>query len=88
MTVHSTWKTRAVASVEDSAQGRGDTRAATDGGLEDDAENLTTWRAYRATTIDTEEMTNSGKNPDGQKGAKPSPAEVRPKNANIPLTEI
>lgn len=81
MTVRSTWKTRGVASGEDSAQGRGDTRARTDGRFEDDAENATTWRAYRATTIDTEEMINSGtglgKNPDAQKGAKPSPAEVR-----------
>lgn len=75
--VRSTWKTRGIASGEDSAQGRG----VTDGGLEDDAENSTTWRAYRATTIDTEEMiisgTGPGKNPDAQKGAKPSPAEVR-----------
>ncbi|CAG10423.1 unnamed protein product [Tetraodon nigroviridis] len=79
VTVRSTWKTRGVASGQDSAQGRGDTRAMTDGGFEDDAENLTTWRAYRATTIDAEEMMNSrtgpGRNPDAQKGAKPSPAE-------------
>lgn len=82
-TVRSTWKTRGIASVEESAQERGNTRALSDGGLEDD-ENPTTWRAYRATAIDTEETMNSGtgagKNPDAQKGAKPSPAEVRRMN--------
>lgn len=92
MTVRSTWKTRGITSVEESAQERGNTRALSDGGLEDDAENPTTWRAYRATAIDTEETMNSGtgagKNPDAQKGAKPSPAEVRRMNENIPLTKI
>lgn len=81
VTVRSTWKTRGFVSGEGSAQGRGDTRPVTDGVFEDDAENSATWRAYRATTIDTEELINSrtgpGKNPDAHKGAKPSPAEVR-----------
>lgn len=66
--------------MEDSAQGRGNTRAVTDGGLEEDAENSSTWRAYRATTIDAEEINSGpgpGRNPDAQKGARPSPAEVR-----------
>lgn len=53
----------------------------TDGGSEDEAEAATTWRAYRATTFDTEETINSGTgagvNAEAQKGAKPSPAEVR-----------
>lgn len=80
-TLRSTWKTGGVASGEDFAQGRGDTtRAVADSGFENDAENSTTWRAYRATTIDTEEMINRGKGPgknlDAQKGARPSPAEV------------
>lgn len=91
VTVRSTWKTRGVASVEDSAQGRGNTRAGTDGGLEDDAENSTTWRAYRATTVDAEEINSGpgpGRNPDAQKGAKPSPAEVRRMNRNGALTKI
>lgn len=53
----------------------------TDGGSEDEAEAATTWRAYRATTIDTEEIVNRGTGAGGNtaetKGAKPSPAEVR-----------
>lgn len=52
-----------------------------DGGSEDETEVATTWRAYRATTFDTEETINSGTgaggNAEAQKGAKPSPAEVR-----------
>lgn len=88
LTVRSTWKTRGVSSGEDSAPGRGDARAATDCVFEDDAENSAMWRAYRATTTDAEEMLNSGKNPDAQKAAKPSPAEVRWMNHNVALTEI
>lgn len=51
----------------------------TDGVSEDEAETATTWRAYRATTIDTEEVVNrgAGGNTVDTKGAKPSPAEVR-----------
>ena len=50
-----------------------------DGGSEDEAEAATTWRAYRATTtLDMEESLNSAvMNAAAQKGAKPSPAEVR-----------
>lgn len=48
----------------------------TEGGSDDEA----TWRAYRATTFDTEDMVNSGTGAGGsteaQRGAKPSPAEV------------
>lgn len=54
-----------------------------DGGSEDEAETATTWRAYRATTFDTDETVNSGSGVGGnaaaQKAAKPSPAEVREK---------
>lgn len=51
----------------------------TDGGSEDEAEAVTTWRAYRATTFDTEESINSGTGAgaEAQKGGRPSPAEVR-----------
>lgn len=56
--------------------------------FEDDAENSAMCRAYLATTTDTEEMPNSGKNPDAHKAAKPSPAEVRWMNQNVALTEI
>lgn len=81
VTVRSTWKNRGAASADETSQGRGGTRALTDGGSEDETEATTTWRAYRATTIDTEETVNSGTgaggNAEAQKGAKPSPAEVR-----------
>lgn len=46
---------------------------------EDEAE-ASTWRAYRATTTDTEESVSSatpaGGNTEAHRGAKPSPAEV------------
>lgn len=79
VTVRSTWKNRGVASVDETGRGRGATKAMMDGGSEDEAETATTWRAYRATTIDTEEMVNrgTGGNTVETKGAKPSPAEVR-----------
>lgn len=66
--------------MDETSQGRGGIRAVTDDGSEDEAETSTTWRAYRATTIDTEEMINSGtgalRNTEAQRGGKPSPAEV------------
>lgn len=82
VTVRSTWRNRGAASADEAGRGgRGGTRAMTDGGSEDEAEATTTWRAYRATTFDTEETINSGTGAGGntevQKGAKPSPAEVR-----------
>lgn len=81
VTVRSTWKNRGTASVDETGRGRGGTRTMTDGGSDDEAEAMTTWRAYRATTFDTEETMNSGTgaagNAEVQKGAKPSPAEVR-----------
>lgn len=67
--------------MDETGRGRGGTRTLVDGGSEDEAEAVTTWRAYRATTFDTEETINSstgaGANSGAQKGAKPSPAEVR-----------
>lgn len=67
--------------MDDTGKGRGGTRTLVDGGSEDEAEAATTWRAYRATTFDTEETINSGTaaggNSAAQKGVKPSPAEVR-----------
>lgn len=80
VTVRSTWKNRGTASVDETGRGRGGTRMMTDGGSDDEAEAMTTWRAYRATTFDTEETMNSGTgaagNAEVQKGAKPSPAEM------------
>ena len=80
VTMRSTWKNRGTSSVDETRRGRGGARTMADGGSEDEAEAATTWRAYRATTIDTEEMihsgTGAGGNAEAQKGAKPSPAEV------------
>ncbi|XP_074515941.1 leucine zipper protein 1 [Sebastes fasciatus] len=90
VTVRSTWKNRGAASVEETGRGRGGARTMTDGGSEDETEAATTWRAYRATTFDTEEMMNSGTgaggNADAQKGAKPSPAEVYMRRINSVVT--
>ncbi|XP_068435893.1 leucine zipper protein 1 [Clinocottus analis] len=84
VTVRSTWKN--TASADETGQGRGGTRMTTDGGSEDEAEVATTWRAYRATTFDTEETINSGTGGGGSaeshRGAKPSPAEVYMRRIN------
>ncbi|XP_047193621.1 leucine zipper protein 1 [Scophthalmus maximus] len=78
VTVRSTWRNRGTPSVDEMGRGRG---PMTDGGSEDEAE--ATWRAYRATTFDTEEAMNSaGSNAAAQKGAKPSPAEVYMRRIN------
>lgn len=85
VTVRSTWRNRGTPSADETAQGRGGTRTLTDGGSEDEAEAATTWRAYRATTFDTEETnsgTGAGGNTEAQKGAKPSPAEVYMRRIN------
>uniref|UniRef100_UPI0037E72BE8 leucine zipper protein 1 n=1 Tax=Semicossyphus pulcher TaxID=241346 RepID=UPI0037E72BE8 len=86
VTVRSTWRNRGTASVDEPSRGRGGTRTMTDGGSEDETEAATTWRAYRATTIDTDETINSatgaGGNAEVQKGAKPSPAEVYMRRIN------
>ncbi|XP_034418844.1 leucine zipper protein 1 isoform X2 [Cyclopterus lumpus] len=85
VTVRSTWKNMGTASADETGRGRGGARM-TDGGSEDEAEGATTWRAYRATTFDTEEAINSGTGGAGsaeaQRGAKPSPAEVYMRRIN------
>ncbi|KAM9842056.1 leucine zipper protein 1 [Aulostomus maculatus] len=88
VTVRSTWRNRGTASVDE--RGRGGARTMMDGGSEDEAETATTWRAYRATTIDTEEMVNSGTaaggNNSATKGAKPTPAETYMRRINSVVT--
>lgn len=90
VTVRSTCRNRGTASVDETVQGRVGTSMMTDGGSEDDADAVTTWRAYRATTFDTEETVNSGTGTGGsaeaQKGAKPSPAEVYMRRINSVVT--
>ncbi|TKS86727.1 Leucine zipper protein 1 [Collichthys lucidus] len=90
VTVRSTWKNRGTGSVDEPSQGRGGTKTMADGGSEDETEAATTWRAYRATTFDTEETINSGTgaggNAEAQKGAKPSPAEVYMRRINSVVT--
>ncbi|XP_068194468.1 leucine zipper protein 1 [Antennarius striatus] len=82
VTVRSTWRNKGPASVEEKAQGRGNTRTMSDCLSEDEAETTTTWRAYRATTFDTEEVLNSGTGAEAQKGSKPTPAEVYMRKIN------
>lgn len=86
VTVRSTWRNRGPVSVDETIRGRGGARTMMDGGSEDEAEAATTWRAYRATTIDSEEMANSGTSAGGNsavtKGAKPTPAEMYMKRIN------
>ncbi|XP_074547969.1 leucine zipper protein 1 [Halichoeres trimaculatus] len=86
VTVRSTWRNRGAASADEASRGgRGGMRAVTDGS-EDEAEATTTWRAYRATTFDTDDTIHSGTGASGntevQKGAKPSPAEVYMRRIN------
>lgn len=84
VTVRSTWRNRGPASVDETGRARGGSR--TDGGSEDETETATTWRAYRATTFDSEETLNTGAGAGGkaevQKGVKPSPAEVYMRRIN------
>ncbi|XP_034015625.1 leucine zipper protein 1 [Thalassophryne amazonica] len=85
VTVRSTLRNRGNASVEDTSRGRGGPRRMTDGASEDEAEALTTWKAYRATTVlDTEDDFSSGGggNFAAQKGTKSSPAEVYMRRIN------
>lgn len=88
VTVRSTWKNRGTASADETGRGRGGARTMTDGGSEDEAEAVTTWRAYRATTFDTEESINSGTGAgaEAQKGGRPSPAEVYMRRINSVVT--
>ncbi|XP_029982686.1 leucine zipper protein 1 [Sphaeramia orbicularis] len=89
VTVRSTWRNKGTPTADEMGRGRGGTRALTDGGSEDEAET-STWRAYRATTIDTEESMNSGTGAGGntasQRGAKPTPAEVYMRRINSVVT--
>ncbi|XP_061599917.1 leucine zipper protein 1 [Cololabis saira] len=86
VTVRSTWRNKGAVSVDETVQGQGCTRPVTDAGSEDELEARTTWRAYRATTFDMDETTNSGAAAAGsvaaQKGTKPSPAEVYMRRIN------
>ncbi|KAF3701100.1 Leucine zipper protein 1 [Channa argus] len=86
VTVRSTWRNRGTASMEGTGRGRGGAKTMADGASEDEGEAATTWKAYRATTFDTEETISSGSGPGGataaQKGAKPSPAEVYMRRIN------
>ncbi|MEQ2297422.1 hypothetical protein AMECASPLE_034540, partial [Ameca splendens] len=74
VTVRSTWRNRGAASVDEVGLGRVGSKALRDGGSEDEAEAATTWRAYRATTFDTEETV---KNAAAQKGTKPAEVYMR-----------
>ncbi|KAK2825934.1 hypothetical protein Q5P01_020148 [Channa striata] len=86
VTVRSTWRNRGAASVDEIGRGRGATKTMADGGSEDEGDAATTWKAYRATTFDTEETISSASGAGGtsaaQKGAKPSPAEVYMRRIN------
>lgn len=73
VTVRSTWRNRAASSADDGGRGRVGVRATADGGSEDETE-VATWRAYRATTVDTEET--------AQRTSRPSPAEVYMRRIN------
>ncbi|XP_054651738.1 leucine zipper protein 1 isoform X2 [Dunckerocampus dactyliophorus] len=81
VTVRSTWKNHGTTSAEDEkGGGRVAGRVIMDGGgSEDEAETTTTWRAYLATTVDSEDTVihgpRLGGNKSAAKGAKPSPAE-------------
>lgn len=85
VTVRSTWRNRGPGSVDESGRGRGGYRSMTDGGSEDEAE-AATWRAYRATTVDTEETVHSGSAATAQRAAKPSPAEMYMRRINSVVT--
>ncbi|XP_023209039.1 leucine zipper protein 1 [Xiphophorus maculatus] len=65
VTVRSTWRNKA-------------SKALMDVGSEDEAETATTWRAYRATTFDSEEAVN---NAALQKGTKPAEVYMRRYNS-------
>ncbi|XP_028293953.1 leucine zipper protein 1 [Gouania willdenowi] len=86
VTVRSTWKNRGALS-EDDNRGRGVARTRMDGReSEDELEAALTWKAFPATTFDSDESTNIGKGPSVsaavQKTAKPSPAEMYMRRIN------
>ncbi|KAM9777536.1 leucine zipper protein 1 [Neosynchiropus ocellatus] len=86
VTVRSTWRNRGAASADDTRRGRGGTKAAMDGGSEDEVEPAPTWRAYPATTTDMEEVVNSRTGAGGStaaaKGVKPLRAEMYMRQIN------
>uniref|UniRef100_A0A1A8FHH7 Leucine zipper protein 1 n=1 Tax=Nothobranchius korthausae TaxID=1143690 RepID=A0A1A8FHH7_9TELE len=88
VTVRSTWRNRVATSANDAGREKVGTRVLMDGGAEEEAEASTTWRAYRATTIDTEETVNTegDGNVNSQKGTKPSPAEMYMRRINGGVT--
>ncbi|XP_047201444.1 leucine zipper protein 1 [Girardinichthys multiradiatus] len=81
VTVRSTWRNRGAASVDEAGRGRVGSKALRDGGSEDEAEAATTWRAYRATTFDTEETVKNAAGVTAQKGTKPAEVYMRRYNS-------
>lgn len=75
VTVRSTWRNKGGESADEGGvgRGRGGVRVMSDGGLEDETE-VATWRAYRATTVDSEETV--------QRTERPSPAETYMRRIN------
>lgn len=73
VTVRSTWRNRGAGSADEGGRVRGAVRGTADGGSEDETE-VATWRAIRATTVDTEET--------ALRTGKPSPAEVYMRRIN------
>uniref|UniRef100_A0A1A8MMN4 Leucine zipper protein 1 n=1 Tax=Nothobranchius pienaari TaxID=704102 RepID=A0A1A8MMN4_9TELE len=88
VTVRSTWRNRVAMLADDAGREKVGTRVLMDGGAEEEAEASTTWRAYRATTVDTEETVNTegDGNVNSQKGTKPSPAEMYMRRINGGVT--
>nr|XP_057946679.1 leucine zipper protein 1 [Doryrhamphus excisus]XP_057946680.1 leucine zipper protein 1 [Doryrhamphus excisus]XP_057946681.1 leucine zipper protein 1 [Doryrhamphus excisus] len=88
VTVRSTWKNQGTTSAADEKEaGRVGGRVIMDGGgSEDEAETTTTWRAYLATTVDSEDTVShrsrTGGNNSASEGSKPSPAEAYMRNMN------
>ncbi|CAL9686529.1 unnamed protein product [Knipowitschia caucasica] len=71
VTVRSAWRNRGMAEEGGASRGKGGVRGTADGGSEDETE-VATWRAYRATSVDMEEM----------RTGKASPAEVYMRRIN------
>ncbi|XP_061897455.1 leucine zipper protein 1 [Entelurus aequoreus] len=79
VTVRKTWKNQVNPNVDE--KGRGGRRVTMEGGgSEDETETTTTWKAYLATTIDSEDTVSlgprTGGNNSATKGVKLSPAEM------------
>uniref|UniRef100_A0A146WJS1 Leucine zipper protein 1 n=1 Tax=Fundulus heteroclitus TaxID=8078 RepID=A0A146WJS1_FUNHE len=87
VTVRSTWRNRGAVSVDEAGRRRVGSKALTDGGSEDEAEAATTWRAYRATTFDTEETVTSAAAVTVQTGSKPAEMITRRYNSSTSTKE-